>query len=108
MLHRHLTLLWFSQGANALVIIQTAVTLVFAPSVCLYLISVMTDCFATSPHGSLIDFQVRLLNLNNSRALTAPVLRLIFRGVAVLEYGHVSMLLVLLRVLHVGIVLDGL
>ena len=38
--------------------IQTAVTLVFAPAVCLYLVTIMTDCTANSPHGSYLDFQV--------------------------------------------------
>ena len=47
------------QGANVLAVIQSAVTLVFAPSVCLYLVTIMTDCTANSPHGSYLDFQVR-------------------------------------------------
>ena len=47
------------QGANVLAMIQSAVTLVFAPSVCLYLVTIMTDCTANSPHGSYLDFQVR-------------------------------------------------
>ena len=48
-----------AQGAAVLATIQTAVTLVFAPSVCFYIVTIMTDCTANSPHGSYVDLQVR-------------------------------------------------
>jgi len=46
------------QGANVLVTIQAGVTLGFAPFVCFYIVTIMFDCTAFSPHGSWIDFQV--------------------------------------------------
>lgn len=45
--------------------IQTLVTLVFAPMVCVYLVTIMTDCTANSPHGSYLDFQVRYLHAHH-------------------------------------------
>lgn len=93
-----------------LAIIQTAVTFVFAPAVCLYLVTIMTDCTANSPHGSYLDFQVRYWPAHSPLLSDMATKVQGFRPlvVIVLEYGHHALHVVHYVVLHAGVVLDGL